>query len=283
MDDDPYEGAGFWGIITNASDRVLEFHLKFNISNLEPVESAKFFFSLPFSNPPLPPDTAMDLEIAVYGDDTEAASTDNFGQGERAGTVSIEDNKRTLFSIDVTQFVNDYIDNDEINFLGIRLYGPVYEPDPAITAQLLYGIGYLGLTTDSGQELEDTMHPTGAVHAHPKMDFPHSKEIIAVKFTGYVFDELSALKDGQGFGVSEAFLEIDNHKIVLKDDSVNLLDENGRFETTALFRKHKLQYHKIKLYAADTNLETPNFGVVDSTKIKFKKFGGHGRRWGYHK
>jgi len=72
-------------------------------------------------------------------------------------------------------------------------------------------------------------------------------------------------KDEGGTGVSFSFLEINDKKIVLKDDTTNLLDENGRFNVNVWLRTKKSKVYRIKLYAADTAIEGPNFGLVDST------------------
>jgi len=121
-----------------------------------------------------------------------------------------------------------------------------------------------GLKTE---ELADIMHPTGAVHAKSDLHWPLYRKQVRVKISGYVLDELSIARDEGGTGVSSSFLEIDDRKIVLKDDTTNLLDENGRFNINVWLRSTKGKGYRIRLYAADTAPEGPNFGLVDSTIV----------------
>jgi hypothetical protein len=253
-----------WGQITYSID---EFHLLFDISNLDSACSAKFSFSLT-SNPTVSLPLPYVLNIAVY-ESNGIASTDDFGKGDLFTSVIISNIEENVFVVDLTSIFNSFIDSG-VSHLGIRLYDPISIDSPTGTAQLLFtefdeaNLIICPLSTSLG----DTMHPTGAVHAHPNILWPPNNKRVVVKLTGYVLDELSITKDGGGIGVSRAFLNVDNRIIILKDDSTNLLDENGRFDINVKLLSRKHGAYQIRLYAADNSSENPNFGLVDSTIVR---------------
>jgi hypothetical protein len=269
IDDDP-EGQRIWGLITNNSSiQYDEFLLEFDINTLVQACSVNFNFSFSRSGPtPLP----YELKIAVYEADG-IASLDDFGAGDFFTSTIISNIEENVFSADFTSIFNSFIDSG-IAYLGIRLYEPISSipGEEGGVAQLEFLEGNLTIIPTTG--LEDTMHPTGAVHAYYRLHWP-SNEIhhplrqkeVPVTLEGYVFDELSIARDGEGIGVSQAYLEINNRKIILKDESEDLLDENGQFKLTLRLDAEKVGVYQVKLYAADTTPEEPNFGLVDSTKI----------------
>ena len=118
------------------------------------------------------------------------------------------------------------------------------------------------------------MHPTGAVHAYDDMPAPRwlpNKRTIDVKLVGYVLDEMSISRDGMGIGVSFAYLLFNGTKIILRDQSTDLLDENGRFSVTIKVREKRTAIYKVEYYASDTvpaENGGPNSGLVDSTYIR---------------
>ncbi len=118
---------------------------------------------------------------------------------------------------------------------------------------------------------EDITPPAGAVHAYPNLLWPPNNKKVKVKITGYVFDEISAAKDGDGVGVSEVYLLINGRKkIILKDETRNLLAPDGSFKVKLPLRAIKNAKYRIQLFATDTALEGdggPNEGLVDQTKV----------------
>ena len=117
----------------------------------------------------------------------------------------------------------------------------------------------------------DVMHPTGAVHAHDNMIWPPNNKMVTVTLDGYIKDELSIARDGEGIGVSSAYLLVDGEEIVLLGDDINLLDEAGYFSLDIEVQATKDAEYLIELYADDTNSEEdggPNSGLIDSTYIR---------------
>ncbi len=117
----------------------------------------------------------------------------------------------------------------------------------------------------------DSSHPAGAVHANSNMIWPPNNKPVQVVLDGYVVDELSTARDGQGPGVSSAWIMVNDEKIVLKDDSTDLLGEDGAFRVVTDVQARKGAVYNILLYAADTTPEEdggPNMGLVDATLIK---------------
>jgi hypothetical protein len=124
----------------------------------------------------------------------------------------------------------------------------------------------------------DTMAPTGAVHAHGNFIWPGNNRMVMVTLEGYVVDELSIARDGGGIGVSSAYLLVDGNgplvdgnEIILRDGDTDLLDEDGRFSVTTEVEAVKGAVINVKLYGTDTEPEEaggPNSGLVDSTFIR---------------
>jgi choice-of-anchor C domain-containing protein len=117
----------------------------------------------------------------------------------------------------------------------------------------------------------DITPPAGAVHAYPNLLWPPNNKKVKVKITGYVFDEISAIKDNDGIGVSEVYLLINNRKkIIIKDEDKNLLEPDGSFKIKVPLKAIKGAKYKIELIASDTALGEdggPNMGLVDQTKV----------------
>ncbi len=102
------------------------------------------------------------------------------------------------------------------------------------------------------------------------MLWPPNNKMVGVILDGYVVDELSIARDGQGIGVSSAYIVVDGQMIVLRDETTDLLDENGAYSVTVEVRATKGAVYSVELYAADTEPEEdggPNSGLVDSTYI----------------
>lgn len=119
---------------------------------------------------------------------------------------------------------------------------------------------------------DDTEIPTGFVNASNNMIWPPNNKMVAVALEGNLLDELSIARDGGGNGISSAYLYVfpDGIYIPLKDESTDLLDENGDFSVTIEAKAVKGAVYNVELYAADTNPEAaggPNSGFVDSTYI----------------
>lgn len=121
----------------------------------------------------------------------------------------------------------------------------------------------------------DVRHPTGAVHAHDNILWPPNNRWRRVVFTGYVIDELSMSRDGEGIGVSRAFLKIDEKRwIILRNRNIDRLDRNGKFRIVRWLRAKKGKVYRVRLYAADTVSEEyggANAGWVDSTYVRVPK------------
>lgn len=118
---------------------------------------------------------------------------------------------------------------------------------------------------------DDTMAPTGAVHAHDNIIWPPNHKLVTVNLEGYVVDELSMARDGGGIGVASAFLLVDGTKIILRDEATNLLGEDGSFSVRVDLPAVKGARYQIDLYATDTESGEaggPNSGLVDSTFIR---------------
>ena len=119
---------------------------------------------------------------------------------------------------------------------------------------------------------EDTMPPAGAVHAYPNVIWPPNKKKVKITLEGHVMDEMSVAREGDGHGVSSAYLLIDNaDKIILLDDTTNLLGADGHFSVEINVKAIKGAEYLIELFAADTNPDEPNSGLVDTTYIRVPK------------
>lgn len=118
---------------------------------------------------------------------------------------------------------------------------------------------------------EDTMYPAGAVHAHDNLLWPPNNKKVQVEIEGYVIDELSMVRDGDGIGVSQAYLLVNGTKIILRDETTDLLNLDGSFSIVEYLEARKNAIYPIELFAADTVAEEdggPNFGLVDSTFVR---------------
>jgi len=265
LEDDP--SGSFWGLITNSDFQYDEFYLEFDIRDLEPVTAAKFYFFFSRSTPQLSPGQTITVSLANYEADG-ISDINKFGIGNEFTEMSIS-SLMEINSIDVTDIINDYI-NLGISHLGIRLYNPFSSISPTgRPAQLDFAIGYLNII--SFDKIADMNHPTGAVHAYPNLLWPPNNKKVKVKIQGYVFDEMSAAKDQDGVGVSEAYILINERKkIILRDETTNLLEPDGSFKVKVPLKAKKYANYKIQLFATDTAVEEdggPNEGLVDQTKV----------------
>lgn len=117
----------------------------------------------------------------------------------------------------------------------------------------------------------DVMPPTGSIHAHNNILWSPNNKKVPVVINGYVIDELSIARDGEGLGITSAYIVINDEKIVLRDEEINLLDESGHFSLEIMLTASKGAKYDISLFADDTNPEEdggPNFGLVDSTYVE---------------
>lgn len=118
---------------------------------------------------------------------------------------------------------------------------------------------------------EDIMPPTGAVHAHDNMLWPPNNKSVPVKIEGYVLDEMSMARDGEGIGVSNAYLIVNRKMIILRDDTTDLLNPDGSFSVVRNLKATKGAKYIIELWAADTTAIDdggPNEDLVDSTFVR---------------
>jgi hypothetical protein len=262
---------GIWGLITNTDTQYDEFFLEFPLSNLtQPAGSARFYVFFSGSVPDVSAGTSIALNVAVYEGDG-LPNINKFGTGTPLDSISITNIEENVFSVDVTNVLNDFINRD-VSHLGIRLYGPSSSiSETGRPAQLEFDRGFVSIVAGTPTDLQDTLHPAGAVHARPILKWYDSCKTVELALNGYVLDELSIAKYG-GIGISRAYIEANGKIIVLfgedaKGQPVNLLDEAGRFNVRAHLKPNKSGLYQMKLYAADTNAEAPNFGLVDSTTV----------------
>lgn len=120
---------------------------------------------------------------------------------------------------------------------------------------------------------DDTMAPTGAVHAYGDIIWPPNNKMSSVLIDGYVVDELSINRDKGGIGISSAYLMVNGNKFVLKGETINLLNEKGNFSVTTEVEARKGETYRVELYATDTEPKEnsgPNSGFVDSTYIRVR-------------
>ena len=120
---------------------------------------------------------------------------------------------------------------------------------------------------------DDTLAPTGAIHAQSNVLWSPDDFEVSVGLTGYVVDELSIARDGGGIGVSAAHIEVgtpDLIKVILKDEITDLLNSDGKFSIFVDVPAQKDAVYNVSLYASDTEPTEsggPNSGLVDSTEI----------------
>jgi hypothetical protein len=87
---------------------------------------------------------------------------------------------------------------------------------------------------------EDTMAPTGSVHAYPNLIWPPNNKMVTVTLEGRVIDEMGIAQEGGGHGVSSAYLLIDGtNRIILLDDTTDLLDADGYFSVEVKGKKRR--------------------------------------------
>ena len=144
---------------------------------------------------------------------------------------------------------------------------------------------------------DDTMSPTGAIHAYQKLIWPPKGKCshgghnifwpfigrkVNMTLTGYVVDEMSIARDGAGIGVSYAYILVNDTEIILRDDTTDLLEEDGSFNINVPIKADRRGVYKVELYADDTEPEEdggPNSGLVDSTYISIPYNMSHNRWW----
>lgn len=135
----------------------------------------------------------------------------------------------------------------------------------------LEGLGYEVIPPPPAMP-DDTMAPSGAVHAYPNLVWPPNNKMVTVTLDGYVVDELSMARDGEDIGVSSAYLLIDGtDEIILLDETTDLFDAEGQFSVDIEVKAAKGAEYIIELYAVDNEPEEdggPNSGLVDSTYIR---------------
>lgn len=116
---------------------------------------------------------------------------------------------------------------------------------------------------------EDSMAPSGAVHAYPNVIWPPNNKMVTVTLEGRVMDEMCIAREGVDHGVSSAYLLIDGtDKIILLDDTMDLLNEDGHFSIETKVKAAKGSEYMIELYGTDKNTDGYNSGLVDTTYIQ---------------
>lgn len=120
---------------------------------------------------------------------------------------------------------------------------------------------------------EDKWAPAGSVHAHDNMIWAPNNKIVSVTLDGYVRDELSIAKNGNGHGVSEAYIMVNDDRYEL----IDYLDADGYYSFDIEVQAVKGAHYDVQLFASDTNSE-PNSGMVDSTYIYVPENMGNGKK-----
>lgn len=114
----------------------------------------------------------------------------------------------------------------------------------------------------------DTVPPAGSVHAYSNMLWPPNNQDVQVEISGYVYDELSALKDGGGTGIASASLEVEGVEIPIT------LDADGTFTGWAVVQAVKGAVYSVELFATDTSGNGPT--LIDATSIVVPQAGSRG-------
>ncbi len=122
--------------------------------------------------------------------------------------------------------------------------------------------GYTEGYNDGMETYRDETPPAGAVHAYPNLLWSPNNKMVDVTISGYVRDELSIVRDGEGVGIFSAYLLVNGTEQIPLS-----LDGDGKFSVIREFEAEKGALYTIELYAADTNPGTPNEGLVDQTYI----------------
>lgn len=123
--------------------------------------------------------------------------------------------------------------------------------------------GYTEGYNDGMKTYRDETPPAGAVHAYPNILWSPNNKMVEVTISGYVRDELSMVRDGEGVGIFSAYLLVNGTEQIPLS-----LDGDGKFSIIREFEAEKGALYNIELYAADTNPGTPNEGLVDRTYIR---------------
>ena len=139
-----------------------------------------------------------------------------------------------------------------------------------ITAYSGHGIDDIYL--DAAPVPEDTLAPSGSVHAYPNLIWPPNNLMVTIALEGRVMDEMSIAREGGGHGVSSAYLLIGGtDEITLWDDTTDLLDADSHFSVEIEVKASKSAEYLIELFAADKNPDEPNSGLVDTIYIRVSR------------
>jgi len=114
-------------------------------------------------------------------------------------------------------------------------------------------------------------NPNALIFQYSGINFlwPPNKENVEVNIEGYVIDEMSMVRGD--IGVSQAYLLVNGRKIILMDETTDLLKSDGSFSIVEKLRAEKEAIYQIELYAADTVAEEnggANFSMVDLTSVR---------------
>jgi hypothetical protein len=116
---------------------------------------------------------------------------------------------------------------------------------------------------------DDTMAPTGAIHAYPNV-VPATDSLVTIILDGYIVDEFSIARDAAGIGVSAAYLAVDGKQIVLRAKG-DTGAWNGKFRIPIKVLAKKGAVYKVILHGSDTwpaENGGPNSGIADATFIR---------------
>ena len=243
-------------------------------------------------------------DIGYYAAEDIAVEFDIFNNGARdnysGNHVGINYGGEFVVTQHIDKRLNDgdiwyvWIDYDG-SFLKVYLSLAAVKPDTPILTHAIdipayFGdnnpfIGFQAASTSYGADFtilnwsfqsvapvtcpEDTRAPSGALHAYPNLVWPPNNKMVTVRLDGHVMDEICAAREGGGHGVSSAYLLIDGtDKITLLDDTTDLLGADGYFSVDIEVKARKGAEYLIELFAADTNPEGPNSGLVDTTYVR---------------
>jgi len=196
------------------------------------------------------------------------------------GVVGLSSNGTVVSTINITDYRYDISDWSDIilvaagsnHIVGLRSNGAVLGTGPNPFGQIyvnswllidLYQKGYddgyaAGLTAGG---LIDTMPPTGSLHVVD--DWASNSKSVKLTISGYVRDEMSILSAGEGCGVSEALIMINDTETIQPT-----LGEDGTFSFPLTLGASKDAVFKFSLYASDS---ASNRGLVDEITVRSPK------------
>lgn len=114
----------------------------------------------------------------------------------------------------------------------------------------------------------------GAVHATPNTIPPKGRRSgheVTVTLSGHIMDKIVAI---QGQVLKSVYLKVGDQKIILMDENINLINDDGKFEVTTNVVATKGAAYDVSLFAVDSDEYEV---LVDDTSISIIK--PHSLKW----